>query len=324
MQVLRTFLTTQWKLRYPIINASMTPAAGGRLARAVSEAGGLGMIGINEYWEAGDVGRHCALVREGDPDRRFGIGFFGWAIELKPELLAAAIAERPFLISISFIDVAPYAEAIRAEGIHLGAQVQSRADAESALAAGVNVLIAQGTEAGGHTGDVSSLVMLQIALSLSDVPVIAAGGIGSGAAIAAVIAAGAEGVWVGTPFLLADESEVSTEAQSRILEAREGDTVLTSLYDRLYGLPWPSRFRGRALQNAFTKRWHGREEEALRDPSVRAELLDAKRNLDFTIANVYAGQSVGLISRRRSAGDIVRELGNSAETLLRARFAEIL
>src|SRR5271154_1120880 len=100
--MISTFLTSQWGLRYPILNASMTPAADGALARAVSDAGGLGIIGVHQTWTSVDVVRECAIAR-GEGGRRFGIGLFGWALEAHPELLDFAIAARPFLISISFI-----------------------------------------------------------------------------------------------------------------------------------------------------------------------------------------------------------------------------
>lgn len=166
--MIKTVLTQEWGCRYPIVNASMTPAATGTLARAVSEAGGFGMIGVNESWTGADIRRECATARQGDRSLRFGIGFFGWALERSPDLLDVAIAQRPFLISISFIDVAPYAPKIKNTGILLAAQVQTRRDAQTALLGGIDVLIAQGTEAGGHTGDVSTLTMMQIALSMSD------------------------------------------------------------------------------------------------------------------------------------------------------------
>ncbi len=322
--MIETFLTRQWGLRYPILNASMTPAARGRLARAVSDAGGLGTIGVNEDWTPADIERECAVAREGNAARRFGIGLFGWALEARPELLDAAIAQQPFLISISFLDIAPYAERVHDAGIALAAQVQSRRDAEAALRGGVDVLVAQGTEAGGHTGDVSTLMMLQVALAMTDKPVLAAGGIASASGLAAVLAAGAAGAWVGTPFLLADEANVSDAARERILASDETQTVLTSLFDRLQGFPWPARFRGRALQNEMTRRYHGHEDEAIADEAALAQFREAKRRDDFTLANVYAGQSVGLLDARSSAQHIVEELGEGAERLLRRRLAELL
>jgi nitronate monooxygenase len=322
--MLKTPLTELWGLRYPILNASMTPAAGGKLARAVTEAGGFGMIGVNETWTTADVDRECAIAREGDPTRRFGIGLFGWGLEAKPELLQRAIEQKPFFISISFLDISPYAGRVHDAGILLGAQVQTRRDAEAALRGGVDVLIAQGTEAGGHTGDVSTFTMMQIALALTDKPVLVAGGVATACGLAAVLGAGAAGAWIGTPFLLADEANVSDAARERILAADETQTILTSLFDRLQGFPWPQRFRGRALQNEMTRKFHGREDQALADSSVVDSFRRAKQSGDFTLANIYAGQSVGLLSSRYPAHRIVEELGEGAERLLRRHCFELL
>jgi nitronate monooxygenase len=322
--MLKTVLTEVWGLRYPILNASMTPAAGGSLARAVTDAGGLGMMGVNETWTAADIELHCRIVRFDNPSRRFGIGFFGWALERQPELLDAAIDQCPFLISISFVDPAPYAPKVHANGILLAAQVQSRADAAIALRAGVDVLIAQGTEAGGHTGDVSTLLMLQIALGLTDKPVLAAGGVATAAGLAAVLAAGAAGAWIGTPFLLAAEADVTDEARARISAANETQTILTSLFDSVQQLPWPKRFRGRALRNEFTERWHGRETEVRNDPAALAAFREANRRANYNIANIYAGQSAGLVEGLVTASQVVQALGEGAERQLRRRLSELL
>jgi nitronate monooxygenase len=322
--MLKTPLTQDWGLRHPILNASMTPAAGGALARAVSDAGGLGMIGVNETWTAADIELHCRIARADDPRRKFGIGFFGWGLEREPRLLDAAIEQCPFLISISFVDPAPYVAKVHANGILVATQVQSRADAELALRAGADVLIAQGTEAGGHTGDVSTLLILQIVLGLTSKPVLAAGGVATPAGLAAVLAAGAAGAWVGTPFLLAVEADVSDAARARIGAADETQTILTGLFDRVQNFPWPKRFRGRALRNEFTARWQGHEAELLADPAALEEFRQAKRTGNFDIANIYVGQSAGLVSGTVSAAQIVRGLGEGAERLLRRRLGELL
>ncbi len=322
--MIKTVLTETWWCTYPIVNAPMTPAATGVLARTVSEAGGFGMIGVNETWTADDIRGECEIARENDSSLRFGIGFVGWVLEQNPGLLDVAIELKPFLISISFIDVAPYARKVHDAGILLAAQVQTRRDAEAALHGGVDVLVAQGTEAGGHTGDVSTLTILQIALATSDKPVIAAGGIATSQGLAAVLAAGAAGAWIGTPFLLAKEANVADAARERIMASAETDTVLTALFDRVQGFPWPERFKGRVLRNHLTDEWHGREAAACSDSWVPSALQAAKANNDFRIANVYAGQSVGLISGPCSAAELVQGLGDGAERILRERFARLL
>jgi nitronate monooxygenase len=324
-RMLRTFLTTEWGLRYPVLNAPMAPFAGGALARAVSDAGGLGMMSLDYRDDLAAFEAQVALAREGEDARRFGIGLTAWSLALRPELLDAAIAARPFLISISFGDLAPFAQRVRTAGIRLAAQVQNRASALAAVGVGADTIVAQGTEAGGHTGEVGTLPLLQIVLdAVRDRPVVAAGGIASARGVAAVLAAGAEGAWVGTPFLLAEEARVPDAARDRVIEADETQTVLTSVYDRVQHIPWPATFRGRALANAFTERWDGNEDELMRDERAQAEFADAKSAGRYDVAYVYAGQSVGMLNKRRPAREIVLELADGAEQSLRSRLIEIL
>ncbi len=165
----------------------------GRLARAVSLAGGLGMIGIGSTESVEFLARETAIAR-GTDQMRFGIGMHTWAIEKRPDLLDAAIEARPFLISISFGSPAPYVERLHQNGILLATQVNTRTEAIQAARDGVDLIVAQGTEAGGHvTGQVSTLPLLQSVLDAVQVPVLAAGGIASPRGIAAALAAGAEG-----------------------------------------------------------------------------------------------------------------------------------
>jgi nitronate monooxygenase len=322
--MLRTYLTTTLGFRHPVVNAPMTPAAGGALARAVADAGGVGMIGL-DYRDAVDAfADEVALLREGDTQRRFGVGLTAWSLALRPELFAAALAAKPFLIAISFGDVAPFARAVHDAGILLAAQVQDRDSALAAQAAGVDILVAQGTEAGGHTGDVGTLPLLQVVLAQTTLPVIAAGGIATGRGLAAVLAAGAQGAWVGTPFLLADEARVPDAARARIVAARENETVLTSLFDRVQGMPWPARYRGRALANDFTRRWHGHEEEVVHDSAALDAFAQAKAGGRYDVAHQYAGQSVGLMTATAPARAIVEALAADGERVLRERAAALL
>src|SRR5947209_12910842 len=144
--MLHTHLTTSWHLRYPIIGAPMAYVGRGRLAHAVSQAGGLGMIGIGSK-ESLELIAQEAIIARGNDHLRFGIGLMGWALETRPELLHAAIEAHPFLISISFGSPAPYVEMLHREGIYLAAQVHSQAEAIHAAQAGVDLIVVQGTEA---------------------------------------------------------------------------------------------------------------------------------------------------------------------------------
>jgi nitronate monooxygenase len=321
--MVRTLLTESWGLRYPLIGAPMANVSLGKLARAVSDAGALGSIGIGAADPVSRVAEEAAIAR-GSDGGRFGIGAMVWALERRPELFDAMLAERPFLLSLSFGDPAPYVARTREAGALVAAQVQTRSDALAAEAAGVDLIVVQGTEAGGHTGTVGTLPLLQIVLEAVATPVVVAGGIASARGVAAVLAAGAQGAWIGTPLLASPESAASTEARRAAIAAREDQTVLTSLFDRIAGIPWPARFPGRALANDLTARFAGREETAAADPEVRAAFVEAVRTRDFRVAHVYAGQSVGMLARERPAADVIRELGDGAEAILRGRFADLI
>jgi nitronate monooxygenase len=314
--MLRTPLTERWSLRYPVLNASMTPAAGAALARAVSEAGGLGVLGLDWRESRDAVALEIAALRA-PPSVPFGMGVVAWALADAPYLLDMAIEAGARFVCISFGDLAPLAKRLRDRGVDVVAQVQDRAGAVAAVRAGANAVVAQGTEAGGHTGRVGSLTLLQAVLDSVDVPVLAAGGIGTARGVAAALAAGAAGVWVGTAFLFANEARVPDGARARLGTAEEGDTVLTHAFDRVQRLAWPDAFAGRALRNRFTQQFHGHEDAI--DDDARVEFAAARRAGNYEVANVYAGEVVGLRSEFKSARDIVRELAEGAEELLRTR-----
>lgn len=321
--MLHTFLTTSWHLRYPIIGAPMAYVGRGRLARAVSQAGGLGMIGVGSKDSGEFVAREAAIAR-GDNRERFGIGLMAWAIEARPELLDAAIQAEPFLIAISFGSPAPYVELLHQRGIQLATQVHSRAEALQAAQAGVDLIVAQGTEAGGHTGQVGTLPLLQSVLDAVQVPVLVAGGIASPRGVAAALAAGAAGVWVGTCLLVSPESETPERARAHILRAQETETILTSVFDIAQGLAWPARYPGRALRNRFTDQWQAQTEALTHDAGARRQLAEAIERRDYDLAYIYAGQGVGLVTRQQSAAEVIQQLGDGAEQLLGDRCRRLL
>jgi nitronate monooxygenase len=321
--MLHTFLTESWPLRYPIIGAPMAYAAAGRLARAVSQAGGLGIIGIGSKHSVDFVAQEATIAR-GEDGTPFGIGLMAWALDARPELLQAAIAAQPFLISISFGSPAAYAEIVHQQGIQLATQVHSRAEAVEAAEAGADLIVVQGTEAGGHTGYVGTLALLQAVLDAVPVPVVVAGGIATPRGVAAALAAGAEGVWVGTRLLACPECETSDQARERIIQAQETDTVLTRVFDVAQGLAWPAQYPGRALRNAFTEQWHADTEALSHDEPARRQLAEAIQRKDYDSAYIYAGEGVGLVTRQQPAAEVIRELGDGAERLLTDRCRMLL
>src|SRR5215471_1007102 len=282
--MLHTYLTISWHLRYPIIGAPMAYVGRGRLAHVVSHAGGLGMIGIGST-ETVDFLLQEAATARGTDQMRFGIGMHTWAIERRPDLLDAAIEAKPILISISFGSVAPYVEKLHQHGILLATQVNTRAEAMQAERDGVDLIVVQGTEAGGHvTGQVSTLPLLQAVLDAVQVPVLVAGGIASPRGVAAALSAGAEGIWIGTALLASPECEHTEQARTRIVAAQETDTILTRAFDVAQGLAWPAQYPGRALRNRFTDRWHTHIETLPQDSEAHPQLAEAIATKNYDVA----------------------------------------
>jgi nitronate monooxygenase len=210
-------------------------------------------------------------------------------------------------------------------------QVQTYADAEVAVAAGADVLVAQGTEAGGHTGTMSLLPMLAgVVARFPDVPVLAAGGIGDGATLAAALTAGADGAWLGTAFLATPEAvEVHDLHKQLIVESDGGDTVWTRAFDILSGLPWPATIGERVRRNAFTDEWADREPE-LRARREELAAAATERGNPFEAppdperSAILYGQSAAFVHAVRPAGDVVRTICDDAEAILRSRPPSLL
>jgi nitronate monooxygenase len=314
--VITTPLTRRFALDSPLVSAPMAGVSGGELARAVSAGGGLGMIGVSGRHDAEFVTAQSAIPA--DAGLAFGVGLMIWTLTERPELFEATVAARPSLVSMSFGDPAPYVGPLHDAGIAVAAQVNTLADACRTLDAGVDVVVAQGTEAGGHTGQRTLGPLLQEVLAIADRPVLAAGGIATGRAMAAALVAGAAGVWVGTAFLACTEGLNGPAARERVRSASGDETVLTRAFDVGEGIPWPERWPGRALVNDFSRSWHGREDELRDDAEARALVVEGRRTGDPRFGPVYAGEAVGLVTAERSATDVVRELTADAEQALRA------
>ena len=229
-----TTLSTEWSramgLDAPIVNAPMGGVAGGALAAAVSRAGALGMVGIGSAGCALLLDEQLGHLRE--LGRPFGIGLVEWVIEGEPQLLTAAIAAKPALLSVSFGEDFSWVRRAHDAGIAAATQVGDLRAAARAVEAGCDVVIARGAEAGGHgEPTVGTLPLLAAILDHLAVPVLAAGGVSSGRALAAVLAAGASGAWLGTAFCACTETLSSDKARRALLAAQDTDTVSTRVFD---------------------------------------------------------------------------------------------
>jgi nitronate monooxygenase len=309
-------LSTPWSrrmgLRVPILNAPMGGVAGGRLAAAVTAAGGLGMVGM------GSAGSTSSLYAElPHVSGAFGIGLVDWVIRKEPELLDAALAAQPMLVSVSFGTDLSWVRRAHDVGIGAATQVYNRVEAKRAEDAGIDLLVARGSEGGGH-GDatIGTLPLLDAVLDVVSVPVLAAGGIASPRSLAAVLAAGASGAWLGTVLSASPEALTTDASRRALVAARETDTTSTRVFDIVRGLPWSKRFPSRVLRNDFVARWSGHEQALADDRDAPAELAAAIAADDRRTAPVDAGQGVGMVTGVVPVAEVIERLCAGAEKLL--------
>ena len=314
-----TQLTTRLDIQHPILSAPMDVIAGARLTAAVSAAGGFGILGGGYGDKAWLEQETAKLADVADP---FGIGFITWSLAKQPELLDIALRARPRAIMLSFGDPAPFAPRVKASGALLICQVQDEAMARQALDAGADILIAQGTEAGGHGASRTTLDVVPAIVDLvaGRVPVAAAGGIGDGRGLAAMMMLGASGVLLGTRFYASVECDGAEEAKKRICAASNGNSVRGIIFDLSRNNVWPAPFTGRCLINDHARRWIGREVELMQNiKTVAAEYAAAKQAGNFDIAAVIAGEAVGLIHDIPPAAEIVDRIVTEADQILSRR-----
>lgn len=323
--MLQTRLSELFDLRYPIVSAPMAGHSSAGLAAAVSAAGGLGTFGGVNRGGAAWVRGQIRVVRE-RTGRPFGVGFITHWLHRHEESFAVCLEERVPVIAFSFADPGPWVGRAKAAGARVLCQVQDAAGARLAVAAGADVIVAQGTEAGGHTGTLGTLACLEAVLAVAgETPVIAAGGIGSGRALAAVLAAGAEGAWLGTALLATPEAtEVSDAYKRAIVESDGADTVYSSVYDIIGGEPWPAGIAGRSRANALTRAWHGREDELrARREEVYATISPDPLARDIESGPIWMGTSAAAVRAVRPVAEVLAALSDEAEALLRARAAAL-
>src|ERR1700761_4626013 len=316
---IRTPVTDLLGIRHPILSAPMAFIAGARLVTAVSEAGGFAILG-GGYGDKDWLTREVAKLQKCSSP--FGIGFITWSMAKQPELLDIALNAKPRAIMLSFGDPKPFEARIKEAGSLLICQVQTEDMARQALDAGADILIAQGTEAGGHGASRTTidLVPAIVDLAAGRVAVVAAGGIADGRGLAAMMVMGASGVLLGTRFYASVECDGAEEAKRRICAATSGETVRSIIFDISRDNVWPAPFNGRCLVNEQTRRWLGREAEMIQNvKTVAAEYAAAKAAGNFDVAAVIAGEAVGLIHDIPPAAEIVERIATEAEQILQGR-----
>jgi len=339
---LATPLCERLGIEYPILSAGIGSAAGPELVSAVSNAGGFGVLGLSGFAPA-EIRPVIARTRE-LTERPFGVNVIideqGWATteedrQLLRDEVAAAADEGVAAVVLFWGDPLPYVELVHARGVQLFIQVGSVEEAKLAAEAGVDAVIAQGVEAGGHVKGTTSIWELVPATveAIDPVPVVASGGIGDGAGIARALRLGAQAVSLGTRFVASDEAWLHPEYKRRIVEAISEDTVLNELYD----VWWPGA-PARTLRNKTLEEWEeagcpppgrrpgegtpigtlttstGGRIEWPRYAGAGTPRPDFDGDLDY--APLWAGESVSVVNDIVAAAEIVSRLASDAAAAL--------
>ena len=322
--MISTRLTQMLGIRHPIIQAGMGGVARAELVAAVSNAGGLGMLGMVRM--APDFIRDQIQKTRTLTRHPFGVNLIQPVVAASgfESQLEVCIEERVPVVSLFWSDPAPFVRRCHAAGIVVMLQVGSAEEASRAAAAGVDIIVAQGVEAGGHVRGQVGLVPLvpTVVEAVTPVPVIGAGGIVDGRGLAAALALGADGVWVGTRFVASEESEAHADYKRRLLAASQADAIFTEIFH----VGWPPNSPHRVLKNPLTEgsspppgpvgsvRFGDRTVEVplfgTATPTIHTEgRLDLMPN--------YAGQGVGLVRNILPAAEIVQQMVSEAETIIR-------
>ena len=323
---LQTALCDAVGIKYPIVQAPIGSATTPELAAAVSNAGGLGHLAVT--WRDLEEIRDAIRETRDRTDEPFAVNLAldeaTTVVETDAHLEAVLEAGAP-IVSFSFGDASPYVDRVHEAGALAVQTVGSAAAAREAVAAGIDVVVTQGLEAGGHVqSEIATTALVpRVADAVGDeVPIVAAGGIAGGRGIAAALALGADGAWLGTRFVATEEANVHEEYRRRLRESDETDTRYTTLFDK----GWPG-MPHRVLANETLERWENagrppagdrpgehevvaRTNDGAGEPIERYDEALATPDVDGDIEAMalYAGQSVGGVDDVRPAGAIVEDL----------------
>ncbi|WP_444841814.1 NAD(P)H-dependent flavin oxidoreductase [Bradyrhizobium sp.] len=317
MPVISNRLTRTLNITHPIISAPMAFAGGGALAAAVSAAGGLGLIG-GGYGDSTWLDEQFAIAA----GQRVGVGFITWSLRKSPSLLTDVLKRKPAAVMLSFGDPRPFVDEIRDGSALVMCQCQNIDHVWDAIDVGADIIVAQNAEAGGHGALRGGLSFVPEAADLiaahsPNALLVAAGGIADGRGLAASLMLGAEGVLVGTRLWASAEALVHRRHHEAIVEANGDETIRTTVADIARQIPWPRGLTARVRRNAFTQRWHGREDLLERNAAVEGpRYREAFAEGDPDNASVWFGEAAGLISAIEPASRIVERMAADAASRL--------
>lgn len=316
---LATPFTTLVGVRYPIVLGGMgPPATSPELVAAVSNAGGLGILGCSGL-SAEQIREATARIRE-LTDKPFGLNLL--IFRSSDESMADVLAVKPPIASYAWAASNQPLGEIFARAHEVGSlvmhQVSDVPEARRAAAAGADIIVAQGTEGGGHVGVMGTMPLVpQVVDAVSPIPVLAAGGIADGRGLAASLMLGAAGALLGTRFLATVEAPIPDAVKQVILESDGHDTDLTEIPDIISGRIWPGAF-ARSWRNALIKEWSGREWELRqRLPEAFAARAAAVEADDVEHMAILFGQDAGLINSIEPVQGLIEEIAADALAAIR-------
>ena len=305
---MRTELTELLKIEYPVIQGGMAWVAEYHLASAVSNAGGLGLIGAANApadWVRDQVRKMQELTK-----KPFGVN----SMLMSPfadEVAKVMVEEKVPVVTTGAGNPEKYLNMWKEAGIKVIPVVASVAMAKRMERAGADAVVAEGCEAGGHIGETTTMVLVPQIADAVQIPVIAAGGIGDGRGVAAAFMLGAKGVQMGTHFVVTTESQVHQNYKDRILGAKDIDTRVTG---RSTGHPV------RALRNEMTRKYLELEGEGASLEELELLAVGGLRKAvvegDVKSGSLMAGQIAGLVKESMSCEELIRKVISEAEALL--------
>ena len=323
--MLRTRVCDLLGIEHPVALGGMGSVYSPPLVAAVSNAGGFGAMGCH-YLDADGVRAGIAAVRE-RTNKPFALNFL--LFDVNEDGFAVALASRPAGIAFAWPrpeqDLKPYVVRAHDAGAKVTFMAGGVPEAVRAAEAGADIIIAQGSEGGGHVGWQGSLPLIPMVVdAVAPLPVLAAGGIADGRGLAAALALGADGVLLGTRFLATEESPLHPNFKQAIVDADGHDTLLSEIPDLAAGRVWPGAM-SRSRRNRFIERWAGRE-WALRQRQAEAlaSVQAARKAGDIDEAPLSMGQDAGLIHDIPKAGEIVTRMVAEAEQILSQRLAPLV
>jgi len=306
---LRTRLTTLLDIEYPIIQGGMAWTATAELSAAVSNAGGIGIIGAGHM--PTDLLREQIRAAKALTDKPFGVNLMLLTPHID-ELVQLVLDEAVPVVTTGAGNPAKYMSALKDLGIKVLTVVPSVALAKRMESIGADAVIGEGMEAGGHIGELTTFVLTPQLADAVDVPVVAAGGIADGRGVAAAFALGAEGVQIGTRFMCATECTIHPSVKDVVLKAKDRDTVVTG-----YSTGHPVRVIKNKLSREIEKLDRDNRPEEI-EALGSGKLALAMRQGDTSMGSLMAGQSAAMVCRIESAAAIVQDLVAGAEATMRA------